>query len=53
VYSKNGGDAFYIIDGRFVTGQDPTSASKVASEVLKILKANFKTVNGNAKSDLE
>jgi len=53
VYSKNGGDAFYIIDGRFVTGQDPTSASKVANEVLKILNANFKTVNGNAKSDLE
>lgn len=53
VYSKNGGDAFYIVDGRFVTGQDPTSASKVASEVLKILNANFKTLNGNAKSDLE
>ena len=53
VYSKKGGDAFYIVDGRFVTGQDPTSASKVASEVLKILNANFKAVNGNAKSDLE
>lgn len=53
VYSKNGGDAFYIVDGRFVTGQDPTSASKVASEVLKILNANFKAANGNTKSDLE
>lgn len=40
VYSKKGGDAFCIVDGRFVTGQDPTSASKVANEVLTILKNN-------------
>lgn len=51
VYSKKGGDAFYIVDGRFVTGQDPTSASNVAYEVIKILKKNFKESNGNAKSD--
>lgn len=42
VYSKEGGDAFYITDGRFVTGQDPTSASKVANEIIAILKNNFK-----------
>lgn len=40
VYSKNGGDAFFVVDGRFVTGQDPTSSSKVAQEVIAILKAN-------------
>lgn len=39
VYSKNGGDAFYVVDGRFVTGQDPTSSSKVAQEVIAILKS--------------
>lgn len=53
VYSKNGGDAFFIVDGRFVTGQDPTSGAKVANEVITILKQNFKNVNDNAKNDLE
>lgn len=53
VYSKNGGDAFYIVDGRFVTGQDPTSGTKVANEVLTILKQNFKKGSGNTKSDLD
>ena len=54
VYSKKGRDEFYVVDGRFVTGQDPTSASKVAKEIIKILSANSiepkKTV---VKSDLE
>lgn len=53
VYSKNGGDAFFVVDGRFVTGQDPTSSANVANEVIKILRQNFKNSNGNAKSDLE
>jgi len=53
VYSKNGGDAFFIVDGRFVTGQDPTSGAKVANEVLTILKQNFKKGSGNTKSDLD
>ncbi|WP_089069708.1 nuclear transport factor 2 family protein [Flavobacterium reichenbachii] len=52
VYSKNGGDAFYIVDGRFVTGQDPSSAPKVAEEIIKILDNNFKP-NAAAKNDLE
>ncbi len=45
VYSDKGRDAFYIVDGRFVTGQDPTSASKMTNEIIKILQANFKQVN--------
>jgi len=53
VYSKKGGDAFYIVDGRFVTGQDPSSATKVANEVIAILKTNFKKPNLIVKSDLE
>lgn len=52
VYSDKGGDGFYIVDGRFVTGQDPSSASKVANEVVKILKANFKS-NSFVKNDSE
>lgn len=53
VYSKKGGNSFYIVDGRFVTGQDPTSASKIASEVIAILKNNFKNLNTIVKSDSE
>jgi putative intracellular protease/amidase len=54
VYSDKGRDGFYIVDGRFVTGQDPTSASKVANEVITILRTNFKgTDNTLVKSDLE
>lgn len=52
VYSNKGGDAYYVVDGRFVTGQDPTSASKVANEVLAILKTNFKKTNAVVKSDV-
>jgi len=54
VYSDKGRDGFYITDGRFVTGQDPTSASKVANEVITILNTGFKeTGNTIVKSDLE
>ncbi|MFH6968382.1 nuclear transport factor 2 family protein [Flavobacterium sp. FlaQc-28] len=53
VYSDKGGDAFYIVDGRFVTGQDPTSASKVANEVIRILKTNFNNSDTSKKDDLE
>lgn len=52
VYSDKGGDGFYIVDGRFVTGQDPSSASKMATEIVKILNLN----NPNTtliKSDLD
>ena len=52
VYSEKAGDGFYIVDGRFVTGQDPSSASKVANEVVKILKTNFKN-NNLDKTDSE
>lgn len=52
IYSDKGGDGFHIVDGRFVTGQDPSSASKVANEIVKILNANFKS-NSMVKSDSE
>ncbi|MFW0739590.1 nuclear transport factor 2 family protein [Flavobacterium sp. T12S277] len=52
VYSDKGGDGFYSVDGRFVTGQDPSSATKVANEVVTLLSKNFKEPNGTAtKSD--
>ena len=53
VFSDKEKSGFYIVDGRFVTGQDPSSASKVANEVVTLLKANFRNGNNTfAKSDL-
>ena len=54
VHSDKEDDSFFVVDGRFVTGQDPSSSTKVANEVISILKANFKeTAKTNVKSDLE
>ncbi|CAA9203697.1 Protein/nucleic acid deglycase HchA [Flavobacterium bizetiae] len=53
VYSDKGGDAFYAVDGRFVTGQDPSSASRVANEVIAILKPDSKKNNKIILSDLD
>lgn len=54
VYSEKGKDGFYVVDGRFVTGQDPSSASNVANQIIAILKTN---ISGQSKimvkSDLE
>jgi hypothetical protein len=45
---------FYVVDGRFVTGQDPTAALSVASEVIKLLNnQEMKAGAGMAKSDLD
>lgn len=40
VYSDEGWDSFTIVDGRFVTGQDPSSVSKIAHEVITLIEAN-------------
>ncbi|WP_316839671.1 serine hydrolase [Pedobacter gandavensis] len=40
VYSDNGWDGFTIVDGRFVTGQDPSSASKMTHEIIALIEAN-------------
>lgn len=54
VFSNKERDAFYVVDGRFVTGQDPSSAAKVANEVVVLLKQNFKDTNlFKTKSDVE
>lgn len=53
VYSEKAGDGFHLVDGRFVTGQDPSSATQVAGEVVKMLKHHFKNPNGIVKTDSE
>ncbi|MEQ6124827.1 type 1 glutamine amidotransferase domain-containing protein [Pseudotenacibaculum sp. MALMAid0570] len=37
-YSKNGWDNYFKVDGRLITGQDPTAAASVANEIIKKLK---------------
>jgi len=54
VYSDKGRDGFFVVDGRFVTGQDPSSASKVANEIIAVLKTSLGArVQTTAKSDVE
>lgn len=36
VHAENLGGAFYVTDGRFVTGQDPSSAAKMTSEIIAL-----------------
>lgn len=40
VYSDKGWDSFVVVDGRFVTGQDPSSGSKMAHEIIALIEAN-------------
>ena len=37
-YSKEGWDNYYKVDGRLITGQDPTAAASVAEQIIKQLK---------------
>jgi len=38
-YSENGWDNYFKVDGRLITGQDPTAAASVAKEIIKKLKS--------------
>ncbi len=55
VFSEKEKDGFYVIDGRFVTGQDPSSATHVSNEVIKLINQSQlnDTNNLQSKSDLE
>ena len=37
-YSEEGWDNYYKVDGRLITGQDPTAAASVAKEIIKTLE---------------
>lgn len=45
-------DNFYVVDGRFVTGQDPSAAASVANEIIKQLNEG-KLSDTKEKSDLD
>ena len=39
-YSKEGWDGFFQVDGKLITGQDPTGAATVAEKIVEALKDN-------------
>lgn len=39
-YSKKGWDNYYRVDGRLITGQDPTASASVAKKIVEVLKIN-------------
>lgn len=45
VFSEKERDGFFMVDGRFVTGQDPSSAVNVANEVVKLIKQSHTDTN--------
>jgi putative intracellular protease/amidase len=50
----SGKDNFYVVDGRFITGQDPTASLSVANEVIKqINNQNISSNTAQYKSELE
>lgn len=53
VYSEEGWDAFTIVDGRFVTGQDPSSASKMAYEIIALIEASTPHIKKETKKNLD
>jgi CubicO group peptidase (beta-lactamase class C family) len=40
VHTDKLGEGFYVVDGRFVTGQDPSSAAKMTSEIIDLIEKN-------------
>ena len=53
VYSDEGWDSFTIVDGRFVTGQDPSSASKMAHEIIALIEANTPQIQKETTKNID
>ncbi|WP_073226081.1 serine hydrolase [Pedobacter caeni] len=53
VYSDEGWDGFTIVDGRFVTGQDPSSASKMAHEVITLIEAGSPQIQKETTKNID
>jgi putative intracellular protease/amidase len=54
VHSNKERTSFYVVDGRFVTGQDPTSATFVARQVIELLKTKLQIAKDTiVKSDFD
>jgi len=40
IYSDKQRDNFFVVDGRFITGQDPSASASVAQNVINTIKNN-------------
>ena len=40
VFSEKLNECFYVVDGRFVTGQDPSSGAKMTQEIIRMVEEN-------------
>ncbi len=40
IYSKKQSDNFSVVDGKFITGQDPSASASVAQNVINTIKTN-------------
>ncbi|MEW7278726.1 serine hydrolase [Aquimarina sp. 2201CG1-2-11] len=52
IYSDKGWDSFYVVDGRFVTGQDPTSATKMTYKIIDKLREKGPNISKETISNL-
>lgn len=53
VYSDKGWDSFTIVDGRFVTGQDPSSASRMTHAIIELLEQNTPNIQKETSKNLD
>lgn len=53
VYSEEGWDGFTIVDGRFVTGQDPSSASKMTHQIMDLIEANTPSLQKETTKNID
>lgn len=53
VHSDKLGEGFYVVDGRFVTGQDPSAASKMASEIITLIEKNKPVIQQESIRNLD
>lgn len=52
VYSDKGWDSFTVVDGRFVTGQDPSAASKMTYEIIALIESNTSAIGKETSKNL-
>ena len=53
MHSDKLGEGFYVVDGRFVTGQDPSAASKMASEIITLIEKNKPVIQQESIRNLD
>ncbi|TDE41566.1 hypothetical protein E0I26_16275 [Flavobacterium rhamnosiphilum] len=53
VYSEKGWDSFVVVDGRFVTGQDPSSGTKMAQEIIALMEAKISPIQKQTTTNLD